>query len=705
MNSYGLFPFVRLLIPLVVGVLLGIKMVDRFNIPNTFLIALIILAFIIVVFNKQFVTYKLRWVIGSIIFLYLFFAGAKLTSIKSFKYNPYHLNHIVTVPDYYVALISDVLDEKKRSYKTIIELEYVRLNGKWFPADAKIMTYFRKDDVSKQLRYGDRIIFNSHVREVEHPKNPHEFNYRAYLRMNTIYHQVFLSDGQFKTIARDRGSLIVRLSLNARDKLLKSLSDEHISDEEFSVAAALLLGYKDELGDELRSAYSNVGAMHILCVSGLHVGVIFLVLNTLLGFLGRKKLSRIVKLMLLIISIWLYAFVTGLSPSVIRASCMITLVIIAGTLNRFVNIYNILAASAFLMILFNPLILTNVGFQLSYLAVLGIISTYSHINNQMSTGLYLPDKMLSICAVSLAAQIGTFPLSMYYFHQFPNLFLITNILVIPLSSLIIYSGILVFVFSSFPLVHNFLVGILSFLVKLLNSSVGFIDGISFSSSHMINLTLPGLLILYILIVSMIIYLNYQKKRVLWAAGFISLVFVFVLFLEKVNLYQQKYIIIYSVKKTTAIDFVKGFRNCFITDKDLSSNKSKIEYHIKNNWCAHNLKKADALLLDVDHYKNTEIGFYKLDNLILFQGNWILLIDEDFIFKPCFGDILFDKIIISGDPDLKFEELKSIINFKGIIIDSSNSYRKNKEWKHECDKHGVACYSVLESGAYVWDLNL
>jgi len=704
MNNWGLYPFVRLLIPLLTGIITGIKFLSGFPVSTNLLLLLIICTFVIISFPRTFITYRTRWIFGILVFCFILLSGIKISQITILPNNPFFFQKVHANIDYYVAVISDPLSEKSRSFKTILKIHYLQCDGKWISVDGNIVAYFKKDSIASRLEYGDRIIFKSEVKEVTPPQNPHEFDYKKYLSINNIYHQIYLKNRDYFPLDKHNGNPVFAAAVSARKQLLNSLSSNSLDKNEYAVAAALLLGYKDELDSDLRAAYSSAGAMHILCVSGLHVGVIFMVLNTLLGFLSRIHFGDKIKMILLLLTIWFYAFITGLSPSVLRASCMISLIIISKSLNRHVNIYNVLAASAFILLLINPYILVNIGFQLSYLAVIGIVSIYKYLYNLWSTGFIITDKLWSICAVSIAAQLATFPLSLFYFHQFPNLFLLTNIIVIPLSSLIIYCGMLVFAFIPVELLYGIFLEVLSFFVRLMNTLVNMIDEIDFSSSKMLYITEVELFIIYFVLILIILFVNVKKPGLLWFASFGIILFLGINIHQGIKSNSQKFLFVYNIYKISAYDFVSGKRNCIIADSLLLSDIKKQEYHIGNNWCA--LGSKTTLKMDVNDQNQltqkelSEIGLFKSKQFVFFHGKRILILGRSFDLLPRSQKLSLDIIILSGNPDLSIEQLQKCLCFKEIIIDSSNSRWKAEIWIKECQSLGVEYWSVVHSGAYV-----
>mgnify|MGYP001169641341 CR=1 FL=1 len=211
-----------------------------------------------------------------------------------------------------------------------------------------------------------------------------------------IHQQAFKKSNQRIQTGHNAAKIFITQSIYARNRLLSILKQAQLKGDEFAVASALLVGYTDKLDADLLSAYSQTGAMHILSVSGLHVGIVFVVLNTLLLFLDRFKYGLIVKALILIFFLWIYAFISGLSPSVIRSAIMFSFIAYGKSLKKNSTIYNTLAASALLMLLYDPFYLFDVGFQLSYLAVIGIVAIQPLYSSIIKTDNWLFYQLLSL---------------------------------------------------------------------------------------------------------------------------------------------------------------------------------------------------------------------------------------------------------------------------------------------------------------------
>ena len=309
--------------------------------------------------------------------------------------------------------------------------------------------------------------------------------------------------------------------------------------------------------------YSSSGAMHVLAVSGLHVGIIYLLLNSLFLFFEKFKYGKYLKAVFLILSLWAYALLTGLSPSVLRAATMFSFIIIGSALKRQTNIYNTLAASAFVLLLYNPYILLQVGFQLSYAAVLGIVYLQPKLYKLIYTKHWLLDKIWAITTVSIAAQLATFPLDIYYFHQFPNYFLLSNLFVIPLATFIIGGGVLLFVTSVIPFFPGSLAWVVNKILMLLNFSVQWVENLPYSLSLGISITVLETIIVYTIIILFFSSIIKWKPRLLQLSLALVIFFMILQIKEQYRTGKQQYFIVYDVPKERAIDFVDGNKNYFI----------------------------------------------------------------------------------------------------------------------------------------------
>ena len=335
MTDYAKYPFVRMLIPFVLGIWCYVCLPSfRFSPSTTIIIAsmLFAMASMTALVIKS---YQKNWVFGAVMGCYLALTGYAMEQVHEAKVQKSYFRNFETDAYYYVARVYDYPTERPNAIRTVLDLEYQfgdSLPSR--PVSGKVMAYFPKSDSAFALSYGDLIAVPAPIREVTPPLNPEEFDYRAFLARKGIMGQVYLKDEDWIDLQTNNANPIYAFSYRFRDVLLTSLQRSGLSDNEFGVAAAILLGYDDNLADEVRKNYVAAGSMHILCVSGMHVGIIYLLASFLLGFLNRKKWQKTLKHGLLLALIWFYALIAGLSPSILRASLMISFVIVGEMIRR-----------------------------------------------------------------------------------------------------------------------------------------------------------------------------------------------------------------------------------------------------------------------------------------------------------------------------------------------------------------------------------
>jgi competence protein ComEC len=320
----------------------------------------------------------------------------------------------------------------------------IRVGGS--QASGQILLYFKKDSASINLKYGDKISANLIFKTIENIPNSN-FDYRQYLANKQIFQQAYIKSGEWKLVARNQGNYFVSLAYQYREKCRIVLQSSLKNQEAFAVASALLIGDDDDISTAVYKAYTDSGTLHVLSVSGMHVGVIYLLLVTLFGKLERNKYTKHFYFLIMLILIWLYSFLSGSSASVFRAATMLTVVITGKWINGNSPIYNSLVLSMFALLLYNPFYLTDKGFILSYLAVFGIVYLQPKILSLRKVSNIIAYKVWEFTSVSIAAQIMTLPVSLYLFGKFPNYFIIANWIVIPLSTIAIYLSIAQIVFQ------------------------------------------------------------------------------------------------------------------------------------------------------------------------------------------------------------------------------------------------------------------
>ncbi|GGG35296.1 ComEC/Rec2 family competence protein [Hymenobacter glacieicola] len=401
---------------------------------------------------------------GLLAVLTVYAAGAALTQQATESRAPDHLYRFGSRVEFYRGVVDDYTVVRPATYATTVRVSAVRVGGQWRPARGGIRVSVPREATVTAPQYGDVWLVRGAPAPSKPPLNPGEFDYRRYLEYHQVYHQQFIHPDQYQQIATAPPNWLRAVAMRAARVLDGVFRHYMHAKREYALASALVLGIKDEVDQETKQAYANTGTTHIMAVSGLQVGLLFGAVTWLLGRLpGRRgPWFRFVAAALGLATIWSYAFLTGLSASVLRAAVMFSFLILGRASGRQTSMYNLLAVAAFCLLCYDPYLLCDVGFQLSFLAVLSIVYLQPRIGRLLHPkafflGQQRPwqpkavqkgwkglgwsfDKIWQATALSLAAQVATLPLGLFYFHQFPLSFLASNLVAVPISSGAVYVG-------------------------------------------------------------------------------------------------------------------------------------------------------------------------------------------------------------------------------------------------------------------------
>ncbi|HOZ29934.1 MAG TPA: ComEC/Rec2 family competence protein, partial [Bacteroidales bacterium] len=491
------YPFIRIVIAFIIGILLSLNSTIPSSVWAIGFFLLLVCFLVFHYLNKYSQTIYTGIILNAVILC----AGAFFTSVQG-EYAQTSLNRINEG-----LLIGEINKDPRPGEKTTsveVNILAVNSNNIWKSADGKTLLYVENSEESTKLKPGDKIIFNPELNEIENKGNPEEFDYKKFLSYNLILSSDYIKSDDWQLLSSEYELSFRHRFLRFRQMLINKLENLGLNNDELSVVSALALGYQDSLSDEIRHAYSSSGAMHILAVSGLHVGIVYGIIVFLLSFIKSKRLN-IFKVVLTIVLVWFYAVLTGLSPSVSRAALMFSIMALGKLQKHGAGSLNAIAASAFILLLINPYNLTNIGFQLSYIAVIGIVLIYEPIYKIFEIKYKLLDKVWSLTAVSIAAQLATAPICLFYFHQFSNYFLLTNYLLIPISTIAIWLVIMVFVFSGIDFIGHFLTKVLAWVVKAMNNISLGIEALPFSVSKDVYINFSQVLVLYLAIIFILIF--------------------------------------------------------------------------------------------------------------------------------------------------------------------------------------------------------
>lgn len=697
MTDYAKYPFVRMLIPFALGIWCCVCLPAlRLSPSTTVIIALGLFALALV---TAFVlkSYRNNWVFGAVMGCYLALAGYALTRVHESEVQKDYFRNYEANANYYVARVYDAPTERANSIRAVLSLEYQF--GDSLPSrlvTGKVMAYFPKTDSAFAMRYGDLIAIPAPIRELAPPLNPEEFDYRAYLMRKGITGQAYLRDEDWIDLQTNNANPLYAFSYRFRDVLLASLQRCGVKNDEFGVAAAILLGYDDKLADEVRKNYVAAGSMHILCVSGMHVGIIYLLASFLLSFLNRKKWQKTLKQILLLTLIWLYAFIAGLSPSILRSALMISFVIIGEMIRRKGFIINSIAASAFILLCVNPYNLFEIGFLLSYSAVIGIVVLQKPIYNLMYVKNKVLDRVWEITAVALAAQLGTIPFTLFYFNQFTTYFWLSNLFMTPISFIVIISGMVLLLVSWIPYV-NVLVGYLVWgAVYVMNTIVSWIERLPFSIVKGLYVSEFEFVMLLLIFILLLLCVALKKRRM-----FIGVLSALLLMMVSVTvrLYQsdhQKGMTFFSLRNHTAVDFVRGGEHVLLADSTLMSDESAVDYSLRGAWTKRHLSShPETVGLNEDF-----VGDYlcKKSNLVSFDGKLLALWDEEQVMDSFSYRLPVDYLLVCRRQTPDVQSVVKSYNAKLLLIDGSMPRYMAEKWIAQANEWHLPYYD-LGRGAF------
>ncbi|MFY9453009.1 MAG: ComEC/Rec2 family competence protein [Bacteroidales bacterium] len=355
------------------------------------------------------------------------------------------------------------------------------------------------------------IIFINSLQSPNLPKYPYEFNYAQYLANQQVYHTGFINDYDFFLLPRE-STFLEQLS-RVRNKIVEIIYTNISDPASANLIAAMLLGYKDAMDAEIIKDFQQAGVVHLLALSGLHVGIIYGGIYLLLSFIIPFKYRNKITIPLALITLWLYTLMVGAMPSVVRAAIMLTLLQIGVLFNRPVNNYNSLATAALFILIANPLQLYSLGFQLSFTAVLGIFFFNAPLMNICKTNKKWLKWVIGSLSVTMAAQLGTLPLTIYYFHQFPTYFLIANLIAVPMASILIYIGFFAIILSFIPFVGLLIKKIFALLVKLFILFIRFISDLPYSTLSNIYIDPLSAFLIGIIIILIVLQIYYKNIKI------------------------------------------------------------------------------------------------------------------------------------------------------------------------------------------------
>lgn len=636
----------------------------------------LLLSIFYVVGKHQFV--KTIW-FGVSTFSCMVMVGILVTNLHNHKNNPKHYTHLISTQNDSLKTITfrvrDVLKPGAYYDKYIVDLLEINHQN----VSGKTLLNIEKDSLTKPLKVDAIFISKTAFKDLINPLNPHQFNYKSYLEKKYIYHQIFTTESTLYKLKQE-SKTIFGIANSIRNHINKKLKPYHFKPDELAIINALLLGQRQDISEEVYTSYTNAGAIHILAISGLHIGLILLILQHIFKPIEGLKHGKLLNAIIIVSILWAFAIIAGLSASVTRAVTMFSIVAIAKNLNRPTNIYNTLAISMLVILLCKPMFLFDVGFQLSYLAVFAIVSIDPLLYKLWKTGYWFPDKIWHTFTVTVSAQFGIIPLSLYYFHQFPSLFFLSNLVIIPFLGAILGFGIGIMLLAVLNILPQFLATAYGYIISAMNWFVGWISKQEAFLFKDIPFNLLYVLGWYVVIIALV---NFYIKRHASALKYLLLSFVFI-----------QLMMIYTNYNKPNNEFVVFHKSRYSLIANTSNNKTSIASDMDSVT-----KLKTNIIKDYsvgNHIKN--INEDTLQMAYILNDKKLLIVDSIGIyniksFKP-------DYVLLRQSPKINLNRLIDSIKPKYIIADGSNYKSYVERWELTCKKRKLPFHQTSKKGAFI-----
>ena len=574
--------------------------------------------------------------------------------------------------------------EKERSVLIYADLICSIDSGVINESEGRVALYFAKDSSLSHIKRGDRLLVKTYLSTTDPAGNPEEFDFGLYQRRRGISGTGYVANGSWKFLGSDSGFSILRLAEECRLRLLQIYIEVGLDGNAFSIVAALTLGYTDSLSQAVRDSFSVTGVAHILSVSGLHVGVIYVFLGLIFSFMDKREKSRRLKYLIIILFLWFYAMLTGLSAAVCRSALMFSIFALGQMIGRHSSIYNSIFLSAFVLLIINPMWLFDVGFQLSYTALLSIIYFQPKISLLIHTKTRLGKYIWELVSVSIAAQIVATPLCLYYFHQFPNYFIPANIVAVPMSSLIIYANVFLFVANRVTFLSQAIGWAVGFMTDFMYESLHFIEQLPYSQL-LVWIDLPQLLSIYLFVagLAMVCYRVSPRGLAVMLVGMIA--FLSLHFYQRIqNSAYEEFVVFSSAKSLTISIASKGEISLLSTDT------ASMSYLTEDYILRYGFDISDTVSLDTTHL------FYPFS---FDSKNGVALVGNEIYKYSSERPLEVDYLVVGGDLQARSSLFLYYIKPRTLIISSDISVYRKRKFMALAKEYGLETYSVADSGAF------
>lgn len=693
MFYWRLYPFVRISLAFIAGVILA----DFFQSAD------------VRIFTYLSIVCLITWVVFEIYSSKIIYLGylASLCIIIFFAllgFTRYLHNNPEKQSDYFIKTSRDTLfligivqeiPKLQKRAKTFVEVKYASKDYKnvFTPSSGKLLCYFNADD-STALNYkpGDKVILHGIVKRVDITKNPKSFDYQSYLKYRKVLHQIHVQPENHHLLSRGEMFIFVRYAMHAREYFLRVFEKRLKDKDHLAIASALVLGFRNQLDSDLYQAFSDTGAVHVLAVSGLHVGIVCAILIFFLDRIkSKRKWIKIFKALTIILLVWFFAFMTGAAPAVTRAAIMFSLFLIGRYWFEYVNIYNMLGFCALFMLIFDPYLLFQASFQFSFLALTSLVFFQPKISSVFSFVNPLLNYSWNLISVSFSAQILVFPITIYFFHKFPSYFMLSGLIAVPLAMVCLIMGLAVLLSEPIiPMLNDFLAPIYEVMIEIFSGSIQAIRLIPYSSINGLWITKWELILMYTMLLLLMIGFQLKRVKPLYYAASAGLLLSCFVSYRNLKETRQLHVTVFDVYNGSLLDIYDG-RKLFTLKSDRLSKED--------------LRFAASYQRE---FKNVSTVFeYAFDDS--FQGlrtkkvEEILAIEDRIIYIPKVAlheHVNADIVMLLDGVKLKPPGINIFKNLpKMIIADRSVPPYVVNSWREYASHYFIQFHDVREMGAW------
>lgn len=686
------YPFLRLIIALVAGIFCGDMLfdLDRLYLSRSFFILFFIAFLALLLLYRISKSFRWRWLFGMLVLITIFFLGV---FNMTYRLQKSEVSLPDTVATYHVEILNrPQLKTNSYLYKVSILSMVDSLSAHPIKGDA--LLYLSVDSLSRKLRPGNELLVQTHFAAPKSRGNPDEFDYARYLRRKGIGITAFADSLHWKCINKLEKIDSREQSLLCRDRILERYKKLGFENDNLAIISALTLGDKEELSDDIKQSYSIAGASHILAISGMHIGLICVLLLFLTRFIpSHQTYMQVIRAAAIILVLMTFAFFVGSTPSVVRSVIMFSIFLIGNVLMREKNSINTFLATAFIMLLIYPAWLFDIGFQLSFMAVGAILLLQPYFYKFHITNSRILHFIINILVVSIAAQIGVFPLVLFYFYRFSTFFLLTNILVIPLLSFIMYSSLFMLLCPIY-IVQTWMAILVKGQINLLNEIVRWIEHLPYSSLEGLWMHSLQTVLLYIVFLSLFYYcIKHTAPRLIFMLTSILLFSLSIIIVRQIN-HPQKSIVFYNIRNYPLVHIISSNHRSWIIASDSSQVNHTALATLQPYWNRLQLKRPIYIS------DETNDGQINIQNQIVeYHGKRICIVNDNRWNNYCSDrPMTIDYLYICKGYKGKLDDLLQLFSTKLVIMDSALSNYWKTRHQDDCRKLGVRYHSLSDKGS-------